>query len=129
MIDRLLAQADGFAYPMRQDLQESGRRMMRNGQAEEREARRHRRIGEWVQAVDEGRGVEGLANGSIRWWRIRLPTEAEPMALLVVKAEDEVGEWVAFVGAPSATGALLAWRARDEVAGLRWRVDKAWEPG
>ena len=89
--------------------------------------KRNRRAGEWLAAIEVGRGVTGLTEGTLRDVRFKLPREEDPMVLMIVRADDATGKRVAFVGAGSMVGALLAWRKLDVREGLRWREDKPWE--
>lgn len=100
---------------------------MRNVEREERDGIVHRRVGEWLEALNHGQGASTLAQGVVTSWRIKMGSEEDPMVLLVVKASDEGGDWIAFIGAPSPCRALLAWRAREASGGMKWRVDKPWE--
>ena len=100
---------------------------MRDKEAEAREGRLNRRVGEWLAAVSTGRGAAGLEGGRVRQITMRLPTEEDPSTLLVVKAQNEVGSYVSFVGAYNLADALLAWRARCKNDRMRWRENRPWE--
>lgn len=99
---------------------------MRNIEEEAQEERRAVSLGTFIGRLGTGGGVEGLAEGVLTGFTVRMPTEEEPSALLVVKARTEAGKWVAFVGAYSLVDCMMAWRARERGAGLRWREDKPW---
>lgn len=99
---------------------------MRDVKAEERENGRLRRIGEFLAQLDEGGSPSGLKRGMIMDFRVRLRSEEEPSVLLIVRAEDGSGKHIAFVGAFSVADVLLAWRAREGAAGLKWREDVPW---
>lgn len=99
---------------------------MRDADLEAAEAKRQRRVGEWLEAIHEGRGCTGLRGGVLREVRFKMPAVEDPMVLMVVKATDETGDSIAFVGAPTVSAALLAWRKRDGGAGLKWREDVPW---
>lgn len=99
---------------------------MRRQDDEERTNKANRRAGEWLEALLDGRGVQGLAEGVLRDVRFKLPQEDDPMVLMIVRATDTTGRRVAFVGAGSVGQALLAWRKLDTGEGLRWREDKPW---
>lgn len=99
---------------------------MRNADLEARAAKAHRRVGEWLEALLLGSGLEGLGDAELTEVRFKMPTEVDPMVLMVVKATDDIGDHIAFVGAPSVEAALLAWRARDGLKGLSWRDDVPW---
>ena len=99
---------------------------MRQVDAEAREEQRNRRVGEFVQALTQGRGATGVPGGRVTRITMRLPTEASPETLLVVKAIGDDGDVVAFVGGLDVVQALLTWRARDRKDGLKWREDKPW---
>lgn len=94
---------------------------------EERENRRCRRAGELLASIDDGVEVIGLDRGVLTGFRVRLPTEEEPSVLLLVRASDERGKHIAFVGAYGVVDALLAWRARRTGDGLKWREDVPWK--
>lgn len=79
-----------------------------------------------MMALEHGRGLQGLVGGDLIDVRFKMPQEEDPMVLMVVRATDATGRRVAFVGAGSVCGALLAWRKLDAGAGLRWREDKPW---
>lgn len=100
--------------------------VVRDKEAEDRLARADRRAGEWLRALAEGRGVEGLQGGQLVSARIRMPRGDDPSALLVVKATDVEGDWVAFVGGTGPLSLMLKWRADAGSGGLRWRVDVPW---
>lgn len=101
---------------------------MRRQDDEEQLNRRNRRAGEWLAAIEFGMGVKGLVEGVLRDVRFKLPTEDDPMVLMVVRAWDASGDKVAFVGAGDVCAALLAWRKLDGGKGLRWREDRPWVP-
>ena len=90
--------------------------------------KRHERIGEFVDALGNGIGVRTLEGGRLVSVKVRLPTEEEPAALLIVEAAGTKGEFVMFVGAFGVGDALLAWRAREQSGKCRWRVSLPWEP-
>lgn len=99
---------------------------MRDIEEEAVQDRRCRRVGEFLDKLGRGMGAEGLANGVLTDIRIRLATEEEPSVLLIVRGWDERGKHIAFVGAFSVIDALLAWRAKREHKGLKWREDVPW---
>lgn len=99
---------------------------MRDQELELAQAKVNERVGEWIWALGQGHGARSLPGGVVSGFRLTLPTEADPMVLLIVKASGEKGQFIAFVGAPTATAALLAWRARERAGGMKWRVDKPW---
>lgn len=101
---------------------------MRKRDDEEWLNKRNRRAGEWLAAIEAGRGVEGLVGGALRDVRFKLAQEEDPMVLMVVRASDVNGRKVAFVGAGSVCAALLAWRKLDAGVGLKWREDRPWAP-
>jgi len=86
-------------------------------------------VGEWLEAVENGHGTEGLHEASIRDIRIRLASESDPGVLIIVRAFDDRGKWVGFVGGLDACTALLTWRQKDRSGGLKWSVDKPWDGG
>ena len=99
---------------------------MRNEARERAWEKRVRRVGEWVEALSEGRGTTGLEGATLAGISVRMPTESQPETLLVIKARIGEDKYVAFCGALELAGALLAWRAKDGGKGLRWRVDVPW---
>ena len=100
---------------------------MRDSEAEEVQGRRHRRIGEFIDALGQGPGRGELLEGRLVTFRIRFSTEADPSTLLVVRCEAKDGPRIAFVGAYRAADAILAWRARSGAQGMKWREDVPWE--
>lgn len=102
---------------------------MRSVDREQEWAKRLARVGEWVEAIEDGRGAEGLEGAEVQEVRIKLNTREEGDTLIVVKATDGVRDFVAFVGALTASEALLTWRKRSMTTGLRWREDKPWGEG
>ncbi len=101
--------------------------MPRDTSAEARLATRNRRIGEWLEAVENGRGGQGIEDGVVTRVTIRLPTREDPEALLVVKVTAPDGDHIGFVGGLGVNEALLTWRARDASRGLKWRADVPWK--
>lgn len=99
---------------------------MRDIDQEERLGKLYRRVGEWLAGLSHGMGAGSLPGGEVTSWRFKMATEDDPMTLLIVKATATTGDWIAFVGAPSVCGALLAWRAREAGAGLKWKADRPW---
>lgn len=100
---------------------------MRSVDREREWAKRLARVGEWVEALEEGRGAEGLEGAHMQELRIKLNTREEGDTLIIAKATDGVKDYVAFVGALTATEALLTWRKRSMTTGLRWREDQPWQ--
>lgn len=96
---------------------------MRKLDAEERVNRRNRRTGEFIQALTEGRGAQGLQEGKVTGISVRLPTDESPEAFLVVKATGQDGDKVGFVGGLDLVQAILVWAAKDARGGLKWRKD------
>lgn len=101
--------------------------MARNQEQEQKWDRRNARAGEWLDSLLAGHGTEGLDEGEIHDIRVRFPTEGDPGVLLIVRAHNAAGRWVAFVGGPDVVTALLIWRQKDSSSGLRWNVDKPWD--
>lgn len=99
---------------------------MRQVSAEEREGKRNRRVGEFIQALTEGRGAAGIVDGVVTGVSVRLPTAADPGVLVVVRAEGAPGKRVGFVGGLDVTQAVLTWMAKDAGPGLKWREDVPW---
>ncbi len=99
---------------------------MRDVDAEAKRAREDRRVGEWLRALGEGAGLEGLDDGALTEIRIRMPRGDDPSALLIVKATDSTGDWVAFVGGVGPSSLMRKWRADNGGPGLRWKVDVPW---
>lgn len=99
---------------------------MRDAKKEAALQLRHERIGEFLEAVQEGRGAEGCEGGRVTGIRIRLPTEEDPSALVVVKVATETGSMIGFVGAYRVADAILAWRARCLAGTMKWREDVPW---
>jgi len=100
--------------------------MPRNADAEERLNAINRRAGEWLAAVAEGRGCQGLTGAQVTDIRVRFPTRENPETLLVVKARTANEKYIGFVGGLDVVQALLTWRAKDGGKGLKWRVDIPW---
>ncbi len=104
--------------------------MLRDQELEEREARRDRRVGEFLSSLAQGAGTGGLEGGVLVSWRVRMPTEEDPGALLVVRADVASGPFVAFVGGYRAADVVLAWRKRSLAGRMKWREDEPWQgPG
>ncbi|MCK4627327.1 MAG: hypothetical protein KAV00_18590 [Phycisphaerae bacterium] len=99
---------------------------MRNGELEQAWTKRVSAIGEFIEAVGNGRGTTGLPGGVVTRVTLRYPTEDRPEALVVVKVSAEDGDHVGFVGGLDIGTALLTWRAKDGVKGLKWREDRPW---
>lgn len=99
---------------------------MRKIKSEADAERRAARVGAFLEALGDGLGVTGLEGGGLTSIQIRLPTEADPSVLLVLKATSGEGKRIAFVGALRISGAILAWRAKDAEGSLRWREDLPW---
>lgn len=99
---------------------------MRDAVDEERLAKANRRVGEWIMAVTQGAGARSIEGGEVTSWRVKMPTEVDPMVLLIVKASGVQGDYIGFIGAPNCSGALLAWKAREAADGMKWRVDRPW---
>lgn len=99
---------------------------MRNTDLEERTNRANRKVGEFVDALNYGRGAQGLASGVVTGFTVKMPREGAPETLVVVKAENEDGKFVAFTGALTLQQAILIWAAKDRGNGLKWREDVPW---
>lgn len=99
---------------------------MRDANKEAALERRHRRVGEFLESLGQIGGLGGLQEGALVDFRVRLPTEEEPAALLIVRAAGAEGRVIAFVGAYGVIDVLLAWRARSEVGRMKWREDVPW---
>lgn len=99
---------------------------MRKVDAEARTNTRNRRVGEFLQALTEGRGAEGVAGGVVTRVTIRLPTTEQPGTLIVVKASGVDGDFVSFVGGLDVCQAVLVWAAQDGGPGSKWREDRPW---
>lgn len=100
---------------------------MRDVSGEARLEKKHRRCGEFLAALTEGRGAEGVPDGTLTRITIRLPSEDDPETLWVVKATGSTGDKVAFIGGLDLCQALLTWAAKSGGKGLRWRDDIPWE--
>lgn len=100
---------------------------MRNAADEHKEGSRARRVGEFLEALEGVLPTAGLEGGRVTSLRIRLPTEAEPSTLLVVKASTEGGDFITFIGGYQVTDVILAWRARCTGGVMKWREDVPWE--
>lgn len=99
---------------------------MRDVEEEAGQDRRQARIGEFVEAIERGRGLKGLPGGVVNEVRMLTNKREAGDALLVVKASAGGERWVAFVGARNVGEAMLTWRQKDRGKGLRWRKDKPW---
>lgn len=100
---------------------------MRDAEVEAADAKRARRIGEFVDALAHGVGVMGLEAGALLSVKVRFPTEEDPSTLLIVRARSGEGLVIGFVGAYSLGDAILAWRARIGAGTMKWREDVPWE--
>lgn len=99
---------------------------MRKPGAEERLNKINRRVGELFDRVAQGGPVKGLEEGRLTRLQMRLPTETQPEALLIVKATSAQGDHIAFIGGLDIVQALLTWRAKVMGPGLPWREDIPW---
>lgn len=100
---------------------------MRQISVEEALEKKYARVGEFLQALTQGRGAEGILEGFVTGISIRLPSTDEPECLLVVKGAGVGGKYVAFVGGLDVVQAVLIWRAKAGAKGLKWREDVPWE--
>jgi hypothetical protein len=99
---------------------------MRDAEREADEARRSRRIGEFIESLEGSKGSASIEGDRLVGFQMRMPTEEEPSALLIVRVASEKGRRIAFVGAFSAADAMLAWRARVKAGKMKWREDVPW---
>lgn len=99
---------------------------VRDVDKEAAEARRARRIGEFIDGLGSGAGVRGLANGVLVGVKIRFPTEEDPSTLLSIRALDGDEALIGFVGAYCLGDAVLAWWARIHRGSMKWREDLPW---
>lgn len=99
---------------------------MRDIDKEAQVEKRDRLVGEWLRAVEFGRGVGGLQDGTLTSVRIKMPRGDDPSALLILKGSDEDGDHVAFIGGTSIYTLMLKWRAQDGTGAVRWREDIPW---
>ena len=99
---------------------------MRDIDREAAQDKRCRRVGEFLEKMDNGLELVGLDGGVLTEVRLRLPTEEEPSTLLIVKGWDVNGRHIAFLGGFSVVAVLLAWRARRENKGMAWKEDVPW---
>lgn len=100
---------------------------MRRVDVEAEYMKRNTRIGEFIAALGYGPGVAGLEGGEVQKVTIRVQTEDRPDSLIVVKVCAGGEDYVGFVGGLTVADALLAWRAKDAKAGLKWKEDVPWE--
>lgn len=84
------------------------------------------RVGEFLEAIEEGRGTEGLEDARVLEVRILTNQRDAGDTLLVIKAREGDQQYVAFVGARNVGEAILTWRQRAGKKGLKWRPDKPW---
>ena len=99
---------------------------MRDAKLEGAAEKRARRIGEFLEGLGAGAGVDRDGDWSLTSFRVRLPTEIEPSCLLIVRASVGGAPRIAFIGAFTVGDALLAWRARVAAGGVKWREDVPW---
>lgn len=99
---------------------------MRDDAREEREAVRHRRIGEFLEALDRGLCSQRMPGARLVSLQLRFPTEEEPSTLLIVRVDAEGGPLVGFVGAYGCADAVLAFRKRLQTDHMKWREDRPW---
>ena len=102
---------------------------MRNAELEARWTRRLLRAGEFLESLDEGRGLTGLKDAVLDEVRMQYRGGVGGEVFLIVKAHTPAGEHVAFCGALGGIDAVLTWRGKDGKKGLKWRIDTPWEPG
>jgi len=101
--------------------------MARDGDQERKYYQRLARAAEWLSGIEDGKGMDGLKTGCCTEVRIKMGASASGECLLVIKAYDETGKHIAFVGALDVIDALLTWRAKADHGGLKWREDVPWE--
>ena len=99
---------------------------MRDADREEALSKRHRRIGEFVDALPDWEAWERPRTTGLVSLKVRFPTEEDPSALLVVRSTTEEGGLICFVGAYSLGDALLALRAKLLKGSAKWREDVPW---
>lgn len=94
--------------------------------AAEREAawlKQMQRVGEQMASLEERR-TQGVPEGAhLVGFSARLATKERPEALLVLRATGDAGKFVAFIGALTLEQAILVWRAKVQIGGVRWRKD------
>lgn len=100
---------------------------MRDVKRETLEERRRERIGHVVESLAHGHGLGKLTDGHLTGFTVRMPTEEEPGALLVVRATDNDGKHIAFVGGYRVDDLFLAWEKRSQAGRMKWREDKPWQ--
>lgn len=97
---------------------------MKNVEAEAKWLARLRAAGTVVEGLAAGQGCKALEKGEMREVRILLTSPERGDVLMVLKAFAAGSKYVAFVGGPDAVTALLAWRAKEQGAGVKWRLDE-----
>ena len=115
-----------FAYQVGKASLDQGGIAVRDAEREAREARKHRRVGEWLDRLEDAYEPQGLEGGAYTEVRIRLPVGDGGDTLLILKATGPAGKYIAFVGALDPLGAMLAWRSREGGPGMKWRVEVPW---
>ena len=88
--------------------------------------RRYRKVGEFIEGLAGVLAAKGVQGGALTGITVRMPTEEEPSALLVIRATGAKGKRVAFVGAYTLGDAFLAWRAQALAGSIKWREDIPW---
>lgn len=100
---------------------------MRDVEAEAAAEKVQANVGRYIKQLEQGGGLGGLEGGVLTGFTVRMPTEADPGVLVVVKASGAEGPVVAFVGAYTLERALLAWKARNQAGRMKWREDVPYE--
>lgn len=99
---------------------------MRKQELERAWEKRVQAIGEFVEALDNGRGCGGLEEGLITSVQAHLERPDEAGVLLVIKARTGQGKFISFVGGRTLAEAVLTWRQKDMARRMKWREDTPW---
>lgn len=97
---------------------------MRNAELERKWTARMVSVAGALEMLDEGGGCKSLQGGRVYSIGLKLPTEARPDVLIVVKACVGDEKYVGFVGGIDVVTAFLMWQKKERGAGLSYREDR-----
>ena len=106
---------------------ESRERVMRDAELDKLWMKKLTAVAHMVMAIDAGAGCKGLEEGRLTSIKFLLPSQERGDCLLVIKAVDEHGDHVGFVGGPDVATILLTWRKKEAAQGLTYREDAPYD--
>ena len=102
---------------------------MRSAELERAWMKKLEDVAHMVMLIDAEGGCKGLQGGHLVSIKVLLPTEQRGDCLLVLKASTSEGGYVGFVGGADFATTLLAWRKKENAAGVSFREDTPYTPG